>query len=298
MRIGAIFSQADSGTDPVAIRQWAIDAEAAGFDHLMAYDHVLGATAERLGPGPFGSFPNAPYTSEHTFHEILVLFSHLAAVTTRMSFVTSVLVLPQRQTAVVAKQIATIDLLSGGRIRLAVGVGWNAAEYEGLGVDFADRTALLEEQIDVLRLLWTQPVVDFEGRFHHLRGVGINPLPTHPLPIMIGSGASDAVLRRVVRKAAGWMPLLIPGLDSIDIGTAVAKLRHFCEEAGRDPSTLPIHGRVYVGPGWQAGLEQAIELGFAECSIGFNRLAQPGLSHAEHLQAVIDAKPEIDALVG
>jgi probable F420-dependent oxidoreductase len=298
MRIGAIFSQADSGTDPVAIRQWAIHAEAAGFDHLMAYDHVLGATAERLGPGPFGSFPNAPYTSEHTFHEILVLFSHLAAVTTRMSFVTSVLVLPQRQTAVVAKQIATIDLLSGGRIRLAVGVGWNAAEYEGLGVDFADRTALLEEQIDVLRLLWTQPVVDFEGRFHHLRGVGINPLPTHPLPIMIGSGASDAVLRRVVRKAAGWMPLLIPGLDSIDIGTAVAKLRHFCEEAGRDPSTLPIHGRVYVGPGWQAGLEQAIELGFAECSIGFNRLAQPGLSHAEHLQAVIDAKPEIDALVG
>ena len=228
MRIGAVFSQADSGTDPEAIRQWAIDAESAGFDHLLAYDHVLGASVDRLGPGPFGSFPSAPYTSEHTFHEILVMFSHLAAVTTRMHFVTSVLVLPQRQTALVAKQIASIDLLSGGRIRVAVGVGWNAAEYEGLGVDFADRTALLEEQIDVMRMLWTQPLVDFDGRFHRLHGVGINPPPTRPIPILIGSGASDAVLRRVVRKADGWMPLLIPGLDPIDIGTRsdeVAPLR-------------------------------------------------------------------------
>src|SRR5258706_4244383 len=121
MRIGAVFSQADSGTDPKAIRQWAIDAEAAGFEHLMAYDHVLGASAARLGPGPFGSFPNAPYTSEHTFHEIMVLFSHLAAITHHIQFVTSVLVLPQRQTAVVAKQVASIDLLSSGRIRMAVG---------------------------------------------------------------------------------------------------------------------------------------------------------------------------------
>jgi probable F420-dependent oxidoreductase len=298
MRIGAVFSQADSGTDPEAIRQWAIDAEAAGFDHLMAYDHVLGASAARLGPGPFGSFPAAPYTSEHTFHEILVLFSHLAAVTSRLHFVTSVLVLPQRQTAVAAKQIASIDLLSGGRLRVAVGVGWNAAEYEGLGVDFANRTALLEEQIDVMGLLWTQPLVDFDGRFHHLRGVGINPLPTHPIPILIGSGASDAVLRRVVRKADGWMPLLIPGLDPIDIGTAVARLRQLADEAGRDPASLAIHGRVYLGPGWQGAVEQALELGFSDCSVGFNRLAQPGLSHAAHLEAVIAAKPEIDALVG
>lgn len=298
MRIGAVFSQADSGTDPAAIRQWAIDAEAAGFEHLLAYDHVLGVSPERLGPGPFGSFPNAPYTSEHTFHEILVLFSHFAAITSRLQFVTSVLVLPQRQIGLVAKQVASIDLLSGGRIRLAVGVGWNAAEYEGLGVDFADRTALLEEQIDVLRLLWSQPLVDYEGRFHHLRGVGLNPLPTHPLPIMIGSGASDAVLRRVVRKADGWMPLLIPGLDAIDIVSAVTKLRQFAEEAGRDPASLAIHGRAYIGPGWQTAVEQAVALGFSDCSIGFNRLAQPGLSHAAHLAAVIAAKPDIDALVG
>src|SRR3954463_11227689 len=141
MRVGAIFSQADSGTDPGAMRQWAIDAESAGFEHLMAYDHILGASPERLGPGPFGSFPNPPYTSQHTFHEILVLFSHLAAITTRMSFVSSVLVLPQRQTAVVAKQVASIDLLSGGRIRLAVGVGWEAARDRGPRVGVPGRTA-------------------------------------------------------------------------------------------------------------------------------------------------------------
>jgi probable F420-dependent oxidoreductase len=298
MRVGAVFSQADSGTDSQAIRQWVIDAEAAGFEHVLIYDHILGATRERLGPGPFGSFPNAPYTSEHTFHEILVLVSHLAAVTSCINFVSSVLVLPQRQTAVVAKQVASIDLLSGGRIRLAVGVGWNTAEYEGLGVAFADRTALIEEQIDVIRLLWSQPTVDFDGRFHHLHGVGINPLPTHRIPLMIGSGAADAVLRRVVRKADGWMPLLAPGLDPVDLRTAVTKLRQFCDEAGRDPATLPIHGRVYLGPGWQARVEEAVELGIADFSIGFNRMANPGVPHPEHLAAIIDAKPEVDKLVG
>jgi probable F420-dependent oxidoreductase len=298
MRVGAVFSQADSGTDPDAIRQWAIAAEAAGFEHLMAYDHVLGVSAERLGPGPFGSFPTAPYTSEHTFHEVLVLFSHLAAVTSTLRFITSVLVLPQRQTALVAKQVATIDLLSGGRITLAVGVGWNAAEYEGLGVSFAQRTALLEEQIDVLRLLWSQPIVDFDGRFHSLRGVGIKPLPTHPLPILVGSGAADAVLRRVVRKADGWMPLLIPGLDPIDMRSAVTKLRRFAEEAGRDPAALSIHGRAYLGPGWEHVVEEAVELGFTDCTIGFNRQANPGRPHAEHLAAILEAKPRVDAIAG
>ena len=137
MRVGVVFSQADSGTDPDAIRAWARRAEAAGFDHIMVYDHVLGASVERLGAGPFGGpFPAPPYTSEHTFHEILTLISHLAGVTSTIAFVTSVLILPQRQTALAAKQIATVDLLSDGRLRVAVGTGWNRAEYEGLGADF------------------------------------------------------------------------------------------------------------------------------------------------------------------
>ena len=168
MRVGIVFSQADSGTDPEAIRRWAQRAEAAGFAHLMAYDHILGASVERLGPGPFGPFPNAPYTNEHTFHEILTLFSHLAAVTTTIELTTSVIVLPQRQTALVAKQIATVDLLSSGRMRVAVGVGWNFAEYQGLGADFDERTARLEEQVKVLRRLWTEPLVTYAGRFHQL----------------------------------------------------------------------------------------------------------------------------------
>jgi probable F420-dependent oxidoreductase len=298
MHVGVVFSQADSGTDPVAIRQFAIDAEAAGFHHLLAYDHILGATRERLGPGPFGAFPTAPYTTEHTFHEILALFSHLSAVTTTLRFTTSVLVLPQRQVAVAAKQIATIDLLSGGRLEVAVGVGWNAAEYGALGVKFADRTAILEEQVAIMRRLWTEPAIDFDGRFHTMRGVGLTPLPTRPIPVLLGCGAGDAVLRRVVRVADGWMPLLVPGLDPIPFAVGARRLRELAEEAGRDPATLSIHGRVYLGPGWQQGVEQALEAGCSHLSVGFNRMVNPGRPHAEHLAAIIAAKPELDSLVG
>jgi probable F420-dependent oxidoreductase len=298
MKVGVVFSQADSGTDPEGIRRFARTVEEAGFQHLMAYDHVLGASPQRLGPGPFGSFPSAPYTHEHVFHEILVLFSHLAAVTTRLELVTSVLLLPQRETALAAKQLATLDLLSGGRLRLAVGVGWNRVEYESMGYDFTHRAARLEEQIDVCRKLWTERLVTFRGRYHHLDRVGINPLPARTIPILIGSGASDRALRRVVRKADGWMPLLLPGLDKEDVATGVARLRRIAAEAARDPATLSIHGRVYLGDGWQQEVEHAIELGFSHLTIGYNRVANPGRSHDEHLQAILAAKPEIDRIVG
>jgi probable F420-dependent oxidoreductase len=297
VNLGVIFSQADSGTDAGAIRAWVQRAEAAGFDHVMAYDHVLGASVERLGPGPFGPFPAAPYTAAHTFHEILTLFSHLAAVTTRIGFVTSVLVLPQRQTALVAKQVATVDRLSGSRLRLAVGAGWNFAEYEGLGAEFDTRRDRLEEQVEVLRRLWTEPLVSFDGKFHHLDGVGINPLPEHPIPIYLGTGAADPVLRRVVRTGDGWMPLLIPVLDRISVADGVRRLRELCDEAGRDPATLPVHGRVYLGDGWEAGVEEAVELGFADLSIGFNRLAHPGRPHDEHLDAIIAVKADVESIV-
>jgi probable F420-dependent oxidoreductase len=297
VKVGVIFSQADSGTDPGAMRDWARTAEAAGFDHLMAYDHVLGASGE-LYPDGVGAFPTAPYTQEHTFHEVLVLFGHLAAVTERIELVTSVLVLPQRPAALVAKQVATIDLLSAGRLRLAVGVGWSWAEYEGLGVDFATREERLEEQIEVMRLLWTEPLVTFHGRFHHLDRVGINPLPTRPISVWIGSGASPRALSRVVRCADGWMPLLLPGLDRVDLAEAVARLRAMAEEAGRDPASLPIHGRVYLDDGFEARAEQAAELGFSDLSIGFNRRLHPGRSHAEHLERVLEVKPVVDRLVG
>ena len=299
MRIGVIFSQADSGTDPDAIRAWARRAEEAGFDHIMAYDHVLGASVERLGAGPFGGpFPAPPYTAEHTFHEVLALFSHLAGVTSTIGFVTSVLVLPQRQTALAAKQIATIDLLSGGRLRVAVGAGWNRAEYEGLGAAFEPRRDALEEQVVVLRRLWSEPLVTFSGGFHELDRVGINPLPARPIPIYLGTGAADPVLRRVVRVADGWMPLLIPGLDRRSLGEGVTRLGELCEEAGRDPASLPIHARVYLGEGWQGHVEQALELGCADLSVGFDRLAQPGRSHDEHLDEIVAVKTQLDTLKG
>ena len=298
MRIGAVLSQADSGTDPEAIRRYAVELEAAGSEHLLASDHVLGAPPERHGPGPFGNFPAPPYTNEHVFHEVLTLFSHLAAVTSTMELVTSVLVLPQRQAPLVAKQVATIDLLSGSRLRLAVGTGWNAAEYAGLGVDFAERTARLEEQIEVMRRLWTEPLVTFSGRFHELDRVGLTPRPSRPVPVMLGTGGSDAVLRRVVRVADGWMPLLIPDLDPVPFRGALARLRQLCDEAGRDPATLPVFGRVYLGEGWPGAVEEALELGCSDLSIGVNRRAMPGVGLAGHLEALLAVKDEVDGIVG
>ena len=297
MQLGVVFSQADSGTDPDAIRAFATGAEAVGYRHLMAYDHVLGAPASMF-PNGVGSFPTAPYTDQHLFHEILVLFAHLSAVAPTLEFVTSVLVLPQRQAAVVAKQIATLDLLTGGRVHLSVGVGWNGVEYAALGTDFASRTRRLSEQIQVMKRLWTEPLVTFSGEFHEMTNVGINPRPTRPIPVWMGTNASDAALRRVVRDADGWMPLILPGLDPVQVGPAVVRLRELCDEAGRDPATLPVWGRVYLGDGWQAKVEQAVELGFSHLSVGFNRMAHPDAGLAGHLDAIVAAKAALDAVVG
>jgi probable F420-dependent oxidoreductase len=292
MKVGVVFSQADSGTDPVAIRRFATEVEAAGYEHLMAYDHVLGAPASMF-PDPVGNFPSAPYTDEHTFHEILVLFSHLAAVTTALELVTSVLVLPQRQTALAAKQIATVDLLSSGRLHVAVGVGWNNVEYRALGTDFDTRTRRLAEQIVVMKRLWTEPLVTFDGEFHHLENVGINPRPTRPIPVWMGTNVTDAALRRVVAQADGWLPLVIPGLDPVDVATGVARLRELCEEAGRDPATMPVWGRVYLVDGWHRVAEGAVALGYSHLSVGAPR----GQPLDRQLDAVVAAKAEVDQLV-
>jgi probable F420-dependent oxidoreductase len=299
MHVGVVFSQADSGTDPHAIRRWAVAADEAGFHHLMAYDHVLGATVERLTGGAIGQFGDPPYTDRSTFHEILTLFSHLAAITRSIEFVTSVLVLAQRQTALVAKQVATVDRLSGGRMNLAVGVGWNHAEYEAMGCEFADRTDRLDEQVSVLRRLLHEPLVTFDGRFHTLDRVGINPLPDRTIPIWMGTGGSDAALRRVVRSADGWMPLLLPGVDRHTVGERVPRLHQLCEEAGRDPATMPVWGRLYVGPddSWRAAAAEAATLGFTHLSVGYDRFANPPAPHDRHLARVLEVIDDIRAIV-
>src|SRR5580704_7075363 len=199
MRVGAVFPQTEIGGDPADVRRWATTVEDLGYDHILAYDHVLGAGTDTR-PGWQG------YTSETLFHEVFVLYGYLAAVTSRVELVTGVLILPQRQTALVAKQAAEVDVLSGGRLRLGIGIGWNSVEYEVLGPSFQDRGVRSEEQIALLRELWSTPVVTRASRWHRVDSAGINPRPAAGMiPVWLG-GSADQTLRRVARIGDGWLP--------------------------------------------------------------------------------------------
>lgn len=237
MKLGAVFPQLESGTDPVAIREYARAVEAMGYNHLLAYDHVLGAgTATR---------PNwsGPYTSESLFHELFVLYGYLAGVTTTLELVTAVLILPQRQTALVAKQAAEVDLLSGGRLRLGVGVGWNEVEYDGLNENFKNRGARSEEQIALLRALWAESVIDFKGRWHTIDQAGLNPLPPRrSIPLWIG-GYTEATLQRIGKLGDGWFPWRPP---TDDMRAQIERLHNYAREAGRDPTAIGLEPQLSV----------------------------------------------------
>src|SRR5436190_22373328 len=243
MKVGAIFPQTECGTDVKAIGEFVQAVEAMGFDHLFVADHVLGADPK------FHSHPSlANYSHEAVVHEALTLMAYLAALTSRITLATGILILPQRQTALVAKQAAQIDVLSGGRLRLGIGVGWNAVEYEALNETFENRGRRCAEQVAVLRTLWTQPVVDFRGEFHRIDHAGLSPLPIQrPIPIWFGVGGReravppDAVLRRVARLADGWGPDLTPDAQG---GAIVARVHRYARAAGRDAATLPVEGRI------------------------------------------------------
>ena len=199
MQIGVVYPQIELRGDPTAVRRIGRAVEDLGFDHLLAYDHVLGAVHADRTPSLTG-----PYTEHDPFHDPFVMFAYLAAITERIGFVTGVLVLPQRQTALVARQAADVDLLSGGRLRLGVGVGWNHVEYEALGQDFRTRGARQEEQIELLRRLFTEPVVDFSGRFDRVDRAALVPKPARPIPIWLG-GSSEAAFDRAARLADGFI---------------------------------------------------------------------------------------------
>lgn len=235
MRIGVTFPQTELGADVGAVRAYGQRVEELGFTHILAYDHVLGADRE-VHRGWAG-----PYDVHTTFHEPLVMFGYLAAVTTTVELVTGVIILPQRQTALVAKQAAEVDLLSGGRLRLGIGLGWNPVEYEALGEDFSNRGRRSEEQVDVMRRLWTEQTVSYEGRYHTVTGAGLSPLPIQrPIPVWFGA-ASDRAYERAGRLGDGWFPMMAPGhgLDEarVAVGQAAAA-------AGRDPAGLGMEGRV------------------------------------------------------
>src|ERR1700678_308547 len=199
LQVGVVYPQIELRGDPDAVRRIGAGAEALGFAHLLAYDHVLGAVHAGRTPPLTG-----PYTEHDPFHDPLVMFAYLAGLTERIEFATGVLVLPQRQTALVARQAADVDLLSGGRLRLGVGIGWNHVEYEALGQDFRTRGAREEEQIGLLRRLFTEPVVDFQGRFDRIDRAAIVPRPARPIPIWLG-GSGEAAFERAARLADGFI---------------------------------------------------------------------------------------------
>jgi probable F420-dependent oxidoreductase len=199
MQFGIVYPQNELGGDPAAVRRIGAAAEDMGFDHLLAYDHVLGAVHAGRTPRLTG-----PYTEHDPFHDPFVMFAYLAGITERIGFATGVLILPQRQTALVARQAADVDLLSGGRLRLGVGIGWNPVEFEALGQDFHTRGARQEEQIGLLRRLFTEPIVDFSGRFDRVDRAALVPKPSRPIPIWLG-GSSEAAFDRAARLADGFM---------------------------------------------------------------------------------------------
>jgi probable F420-dependent oxidoreductase len=234
MQIGVVFPQTEIGPDSGAVRTYGLRVEELGFRHVLAYDHVLGADrAVHQGW-------DRPYDSTTTFHEPLVMFGFLAALTS-LELVTGIIILPQRQTALVAKQAAEVDLLSGGRFRLGVGLGWNYVEYEALGQDFTTRGRRIEEQVGLMRRLWTEPSLSYAGTFDRITGAGIAPLPVQrPIPIWFGAQSAPAY-RRAGRLADGWLPQMQPGPG---LDRARAAVNQAATEAGRDPASLGMEGRI------------------------------------------------------
>jgi probable F420-dependent oxidoreductase len=247
MQIGVVFPQTELGDDVGAVRAYAVRVEELGYRHVLAYDHVLGADPEvhRAWRGP--------YDLRTTYHEPFVLFGYLAALTS-LELVTGIIILPQRQTALVAKQAAEVDLLTSGRLRLGVGIGWNAVEYEALGKAFTDRGRRVEEQVALLRRLWTEQSVTFEGRYESVTGAGLAPLPVQrPIPVWFG-GSSARAYERMGRLADGWFPQVPPGPR---LAEASAILGDAAVAAGREPQDIGMEGRVTWDAG--GGVEQALD---------------------------------------
>jgi probable F420-dependent oxidoreductase len=245
MQVGVVFPQTELGGDVGAVRAYGEQVEALGYRHILAFDHVVGADP-KVHTGWDG-----PYDVQTTFHEPMVLFGFLAGITRSLEFVTGVIILPQRQTVLVAKQAAEVDLLSSGRFRLGVGIGWNKVEYEALGEDFGNRGKRSEEQIELMRRLWTEESVTFDGKFHTVTGAGLAPLPVQrPIPVWIGAGSTRGY-ERAGRIADGWFPMVVPG-PALDAAREVVD--QAAVDAGRDPKAIGMEAWV----NWQGGADDVL----------------------------------------
>ena len=292
MKLGIALPHVELEADPVQIREWAQGVEALGFDHIRIPDHILGVSRESR-PDWTGL-----YDIDTPFYEPLTTISFLAGVTTHVGFLSSILILPQRQTALVAKQAAMADLYSGGRMRLGVGIGWNSVEYEALGVDFSRRGDIYEEQIEVLRALWTQKAVTVELPFHKIDDAGICPLPVQrPIPIWMGGGidpanvkpASEKVMRRIARMADGWMPVCAPDEQAKQIFETFFS---YCQEYGRDPATIgievSIRGSAEVRNKWSDLASEWTRMGATH--LGFNTMGDGLRGPEQHLRRLEEIK--------
>jgi probable F420-dependent oxidoreductase len=234
MQVGVVLPQTEIGATADSLRTYAREVEALGYDHVLAYDHVLGADPQ-VHEGWRG-----PYDIDTNFHEPFVLFGFIAGCTS-LACISGIVILPQRQTALVAKQAAEVDLLTNGRFRLGIGIGWNAVEYEALGQSFSTRGRRIEEQVDLLRQLWTTRSVTVAGEFDTITGAGLSPMPLQrPIPIWFGATSSPAY-RRAGRLADGWLPLVQPGPK---LDAALAEIRAGAVAANRDPGSIGMQGRV------------------------------------------------------
>jgi len=275
VKLGVVFPQTEIGADPDRVARFAITAESLGYDHIIAYDHVLGASTQNRPDWP------GPYTDKSMFHEVFVLYGYLAGLTKSLELVTAVIILPQRQTVLVAKQAASLDVLSKGRLRLGIGIGWNAVEYEALNEDFGNRGRRSEEQIDVLRKLFAEQVISYEGKWHTISDAGLNPLPVNGhIPIWLG-GMAPQVIDRVARIADGWFPFFNPELEN-----QLASVREKALEHGRKPDDIGIE--VVIGLG-DAGPKQLDQL---------KKLQDMGVTHAAvvTMNADLAADAHIDAI--
>lgn len=251
MQYGAFFPTRDMPSDRIAIRDWAQAAEAIGFDYIEVSDHVLGADRTAL--------PNfeGPYDIDDPFHETFTTLAFIAAATDRVSLSTGVLILPQRQTALVAKQAAQVDILCGGKLRLGIGVGWNPVEYDSLGENWRTRGRRQEEQIKLMNRYWTERTVDFNGEFDNVHHAGINPQALQqPIPVWFGGGV-DAVLKRAAKYGAGWIPLGNPGSA---VEAQIEKLHGYLKEQGRDPDGFGLECWVRSGIGDPAAWRAAADI--------------------------------------
>lgn len=282
MKIGVIYPQNELQGEPEAVRRIGLAVEELGYDHLVAYDHVLGATHDRE-PKLWG-----PYTEKDPFHDPFVMFAYLAGITTRLELVTGILILPQRQTVLVARQAADLDLLSHERLRLGVGIGWNYVEYDALGQNFRTRGKRLGEQVALLRRLWSEPLLEFKGAFDRIDRAALNPRPRRAIPIWFG-GFADEALRRAAALGDGF----IFADGAADAFEQLSRLRAFLKEAGRASAGFGFHCNMLRAKSPQAVVEMASrwrDVGGTHVSVNtMGQSFRTADQHIDYMRSVADA---------